>query len=55
MRFEEALIQMREGKKARHARMKDGEYWVCGYSNIPGLPQFPVLLKVFDGWFFFHS
>lgn len=51
MKFEEALPLMREGKKARHGRMKEGEYWICGSSSMQGIDKWPTLIKVFDNPF----
>lgn len=48
MKFEEVLPLLREGKKARHQRMKDKEYWICGYMSLPGcekIPTLPTLIK----------
>jgi hypothetical protein len=51
MKFEEVLPLMRDGKKARHARMRDGEYWTCGYSSIEASDKWLTLIKVFDNAF----
>lgn len=51
MKFEEVLPLMREGKKAKHSKMKDGEYWICGKAGLPGCDFFPTLIKVFDNPF----
>lgn len=51
MKFEEILPLLREGKKARHARMKDGEYWICGYASFLQENKWPTLIKVFDNPF----
>lgn len=51
MNFEEVLPLMRQGKKARHLRMKDGEYWTCGYASIEESDKWLTLIKVFDNAF----
>ena len=51
MKFEEILPLLREGKKARHSRMKDKEYWICGHANFDGMAKWPTLIKVFDNPF----
>ena len=51
MKFEEILPLMREGKKARHKRMKDGEYWIIGYAELSGLDKWMTLIKMFDNPF----
>jgi hypothetical protein len=51
MKFEEILPLMREGKKARHARMKSKEYWICGHVGLEGLNRIPTFLKVFENPF----
>lgn len=51
MRFEEVLPLMREGKKARHERMKVQEYWVCGHVSFEGVEKWPTLIKVFHNPF----
>lgn len=48
MLFEEVLPLLREGKKARHGRMKEGEYWICGYATMPGLDKWLTLFRGFD-------
>lgn len=51
MKFEEVLPFLREGKKARHGRMRDGEYWICGYQSLNGSAEWPTIIKVFDNPF----
>lgn len=52
MKFEEALPFLREGKKIRHARMKDGEYWICCNASFLGTTQtWPTLTRVFKNSF----
>ncbi len=51
MKFEEVLSLMREGKKARHSRMKEGEFWTCGYASFKGMDKWPTLIKVFENPF----
>lgn len=52
MNFEEVLPLMREGKKARHGRMKEGEYWICANASfIDDSHKWPTLVKVFDNPF----
>ena len=53
MRFEEVLPLMREGKKARHARMRADEFWTCGTAAMKayGVAEFPVIMKVFTNPF----
>lgn len=52
MKFEEILPLMREGKKARHARMKEGEYWMCCNAAFIGTEQtWPTLTKMFNNIF----
>jgi hypothetical protein len=51
MKFEEILPLLREGKKARHGRMKAKEYWICGTASMPGMDKWPTLIKVFDNPF----
>lgn len=52
MKFEEILPFMREGKKVRHARMKDGEYWICCQAAFMGTEQpWLTLGKVFKNPF----
>lgn len=52
MKFEEVLPLMREGKKARHGRMKEGEYWICCNAAFLGDAEtWPTLTKVFDNHF----
>ncbi len=51
MKFEEILPLMRQNKKARHQRMKSGEYWICGYASMQGVEKWPTLIKVFDNLF----
>ena len=51
MKFEEVLPLMRDGKKAKHARMKAGEYWVYGFANVPGCEKWPTLIKMFENPF----
>ena len=51
MTFEEVLPFMRDGKKAKHARMKDGEYWMCGNASLQATGKWPTLIKVFDNPF----
>lgn len=54
MKFEDVLPLMREGKKARNGRMKDGEYWICGKSSFkfdPSLSGWPTLIKIFENPF----
>lgn len=51
MKFEEILPLMREGKKAKHMRMKEGEYWICGHSSFAGSEKWPTLIKVFKNPF----
>lgn len=51
MKFEEILPLMREGKKAKHARMKDGEYWIAGHATHPAVDKWPTLIKVFENPF----
>lgn len=51
MKFEEVLPLMREGKKARHAQMKENEYWVCAFISLPGSEKIPTITKVFDNPF----
>lgn len=52
MKFEEILPFIREGKKVRHARMKDGEYWICCNAAFIGTEQtWPTLTKVFKNQF----
>jgi hypothetical protein len=55
MKFEEALSLMREGKKAKHTRMKDGEFWVCGYAAFAGAEKWPTLIKMFENPFEPHT
>ncbi len=52
MKFEEILPFMREGKKVRHARMKDGEYWICCNASFMGTEQtWPTITKAFNNPF----
>jgi hypothetical protein len=51
MKFEEVLPLMKEGKKARHARMKTGEYWTCGYARFEEMEKWPTLIKIFNNPF----
>lgn len=55
MKFEEILPLLREGKMAKHARMKDGEYWIVGKSGFKALvgldDEWPTLIKVFKNPF----
>lgn len=51
MKFEEILPLMRDGKKARHSRMKDSEYWICGYASFEGIDKWPTFIKIFDSPF----
>lgn len=51
MKFEEVLPLMREGKKAKHLRMKDGEYWIYGYASFEGLEKWPTIIKIFNNPF----
>jgi len=51
MKFEEVLPLIKEGKKARHGRMKNGEYWICGHHSVTGLQNWPTLIKVFTNPF----
>jgi len=54
MKFEEVLPLMRKGKKAKHAKMKDGEYWICGtlgFKLDESIPRWPSLIKIFDNPF----
>lgn len=52
MKFEEILPLMREGKKARHAKMKYGEYWICCNAAFLNTTQtWPTLTKVFKNTF----
>ncbi len=51
MKFEEILPFMREGKKVRHSRMKEGEYWICGYASFEGMDKWPTLIKMFENPF----
>ena len=51
MKFEQVLPLMREGKKATHGRMKDKEYWICGFAGLPGSEKWPTLIKIFDNPF----
>jgi hypothetical protein len=53
MKFEEILPLMREGKKAKHSRMKDGEFWMCctlGFGKDDPM-KFPTLAKMFTNPF----
>ena len=51
MKFEEVLPLMREGKKAKHGRMKDGEYWVYAFAKFEGMEKWPTLAKVYNNPF----
>jgi len=51
MRFEEVLPLMRKGKKARHLRMKNGEYWTCGFQGFEDNDKWPTLIKMFENPF----
>lgn len=52
MKFEEILPFMRDGKKVRHARMKDGEYWICCQAAFLKTEQtWPTLAKIFKNPF----
>ena len=51
MRFEEILPLMREGQKAKHGRMKDNEYWICGYSSLGDSEKWPTLIKMYENPF----
>lgn len=51
MLFEEVLPLMRQGKKAKHARMRDNEYWICGNASIEGIDKWPTLIKIFENPF----
>lgn len=52
MKFEDILPFMREGKKVRHGRMKEGEYWICCNTSFIGTEQtWPDLTKIFDNPF----
>jgi hypothetical protein len=52
MKFEEILPFMREGKKVRHARMKEGEYWICCNAAFTGTEQtWPTLTRAFKNPF----
>lgn len=51
MKFEDVLPLMRQGKKARHGRMKDGEYWICGFSGLQDMEKWSTLIKVFHNPF----
>ncbi len=51
MKFEEILPLMREGKKAKHARMKDGEYWILCYESFQGSEKWLTLTKMFENPF----
>lgn len=51
MKLEEVLPRMREGKKAKHSRMKDGEYWICGNISFPGTDKVLTLVKIFENPF----
>lgn len=54
MKFEEVLPEMRKGKKARHGRMRDGEYWVCGFGGFrhdENKPKWPTIFKIYDNPF----
>lgn len=48
MKFEEVLPLMREGKKARHSKMEDGEYWICGYAGMDGIEKWLTLIKMIN-------
>ena len=51
MKFEEILPLLREGKKAKHASMKDDEYWILGYAKFEGMDKWPTLIKMFKNPF----
>jgi len=54
MKFEEVLPLMRQGKKAKHAKMMDGEYWICGTAEFKldaNVPKWPTLVRIFDNPF----
>ena len=48
MKFEEILTFMRQGKKARLASDKEGEYWICGKTGNPdlGIPKFFLTMLI---------
>lgn len=52
MKFEEILPFMREGRKVRHGRMKEGEYWICAQAAFMDTSQtWPTITKVFENPF----
>lgn len=51
MKFEEVLPLMREGKKARHSRMKANQYWICATMSVLGSGNIPTITKIFDNPF----
>ncbi len=51
MRFEEVLPLMREGKKAKHSRMKAGESWTCCHASFDGSEKWLTLTKIFENPF----
>lgn len=51
MKFEEVLPFLREGMKAKHARMKNGEYWMCGYASLAGSDKWLTLHKIYKNPF----
>lgn len=51
MKFEEVLPLMREGKKAKHARMRDNEYWILGHIGLPQSEKIFTMIKVYGNPF----